>query len=421
MGATASKDDQENSDESNPDQDEEKNSNDSEPDNSKDTNKTEPDQDSSDQKEADDNSPSADSVKTTSLSKGAIAGIVVALIIVVVVVVVVAVLLTQPSGSASSGTISSGSNSSAVVSSSGSNPISSGSSSVSSSGSTPSNTNTIQLLSVNVVGVPSPPFPGATTISGPFTSVIPTTSDATVFFAMNDDPDTFNVRLSGTNYPGGNTLIISSIGTSGVSILTVAVLGYSLKTGSSALLPDPVVPFCNTYVLTLFSVNSTNTTLGIPFSLPGLVSDYVSFVQNADVSANPAIVTGSTIFGTNTVQFGYNIALVGLCRFNLIVARVNTTGISTGSVLYAETVTLVVSVGTSLVNYTLQSNVTNPSGSIQWFAQGGTSSRFEEVHGIKQIAPNQVRLGVTSISTSIVVSIIAFKSTPPFASPGFVF
>lgn len=375
---------------------------------------------SKDQAKDDVDSSNNDSVKEKptpgKLSNGAIAGIVVAVVVVIAVVIAVAVVLSTPSSSTSaSGSASSGSASSAVFST-GSFPISSGSAPVSSSSVAP--TKTLQLLGVNVVGVPNPAFPGKTNITGPFAALIPATSDATIFLVMNDDPDTFSGRLTGSSYGGGNSLTIASINTSGAATLTVSVLGYELRPNSGNLQPDVLVPFCNTYVLNLPTIFAASTTLGIPFSLTGSPTDYVCFVQNGDVNANSAIVSGSTVASTTTVQFAYNAAIVGSCRFNLIVAKIKTAAGSSSPLLYAENVTLNVSVGLSFVNYTLKSNVTNGSGTIQWLAQQGVADRFSEVQAIKQISANQVRLACVSISSTINVTIMAFRST---TSTGFVF
>jgi len=349
------------------------------------------------------------------LSTGAIAGIVVSIIVVIVIVVVVAVLFSGTS-STSSGTASSSINSS----SSGSSGSSSGSTSASSSFGIP--TNTQQIVSTNVVGVPSPPFPGNTLIDGPFTLVIPPSETSVVFFVCNNDPDALPVRMTGLRYVGGDELLVRSSGNSGVNTVTLALLGYSLRTGFSILPQDPFVPFCSSYVITLPGTFSTGIQLGIPFTLAENFSDYVSFVQNADVVANGAIVFGTQVITRTQVQVAYNAGTGGQpCRFNLIVTRIRTASGSTGPVLYAENINLTVTPGTTFVNYTLASSVTNPSGTIQWFAQGGRADRFSEVQGIEQISATEVRLLVTTITTSINVSIIAFRSTPPISSQPFTF
>lgn len=346
-----------------------------------------------DQKEDDSNdTDNQDSPKPTKLSPGAIAGIVIAVVVVIIVVVVV-VVLTMPQTSSSS---------------SGSSSASSGSSSGSSSSSL-SATNTTQFLGVIVSGQPN--FPGAPTrpILGPFSTVSPPVADANVLFVQNNNGDAFQGRINSATYPGGNSLNLFCGAPSSGQTVTLAVLGYSLKTNSSSFPQDPFVPFCQSYVISLTTPQSTTTTLGIPFTLTGSATDYVSFAQSGDVS-NSCIVFGSKVTNTTTVTLAYVAGAVGLARFNLFVAKINTSGTSTGPVLYAENVTISTGPNQNSTNYTLKSSISVPSGTIQWFAQPSGGSLLQEVIAIRQIAPNQVRLLTSNNVTNMTISLIAFRS-----------
>lgn len=326
------------------------------------------------------------------LSPGAIAGIVIAIVVVIVIVVVVVVLL-MPKTSSSTNTSGSTAISGSIVSSS------------------LGETNTEEALAVLVTGQPN--YPGLEPINGPFTTVIPTSSDATVFFVQNNNGDSFQGRVNGTSYPGGDVLQTFSGLDSSATSVTLGLIGYTLKTNSAALPVNPFVPFCQTYVINLPSPQNTATSLGIPFTLSGSASDYVSFVQNADIVANTAIAFGSTVSSTTAVTLTYVAGIVGLCRFNLIVAKVNTSGNSSGPILYAENITLATGSGQNSTNYTLKTNVTVPTGTIQWLAQAGGGNLLQEVRAIRQIGPNQVRLLTENNVANMSINLIAFRATTP--------